>query len=205
MICRQLRRSQVLLHFQNPPSYLVGIEACATAHYWARDSSALGHQVRLMPPNYVKPYVKRHTNYMADAEAICKAVERPNMRFIAVKNAVQQSVLMLHRSREVLVRQRTILVNTIRAHMAEFDIVVLASLHNVRKLLSIREAPAKTGCRRLQRCTMWHWLNSSWPLVRNLLPMRSASMLGIERMRLAGTLRQFQGADRPLRRCWRRP
>ena len=137
VIRRQLRRSQVLLFFRNLPPCLIGVEACATAHYWARELISLGHDVKLMPPNYVKPYVKRNKNDMADAEAICEAVTRPNMRFVAVKNAEQQSVLMLHRTRELLVRQRTMLVNAIRAHMAELGIVVAAGLHNVKKLLTI--------------------------------------------------------------------
>jgi len=95
------------------------MEACATAHYWARELTALGHSVKLMPPAYVKAYVKRNKNDAADAEAICEAVTRPSMRFVPVKDAEQQSVLMLHRARSLLVRQRTMLVNALRAHMAE--------------------------------------------------------------------------------------
>ena len=134
---RQLRRRQVLAFFKKQPPCLVGMEACATAHYWAREIAALGHEVKLMPPRYVKPYVKRNKNDAADAEAICEAVTRPTMRFVAVKSAEQQSVLMLHRTRELLVRQRTMLVNAIRAHMAEFGVVARTGLPQVKELLAV--------------------------------------------------------------------
>jgi len=116
---RQLRRGQVLPFFKKQPPCLVGMEACATAHHWAREIAALGHRVRLMPPRYVKPYVKRNKNDMADAEAICEAVTRPTMRFVEIKTVDQQSVLMLHRTRHLFVRQRTTLINALRAHLAE--------------------------------------------------------------------------------------
>ena len=99
------------------------MEACASAHYWARELQALGHEVRLIPPQYVKPFVKTNKNDASDAEAICEALIRPTMRFAAVKSAEQQSVLMLHRARELLVRQRTMLINALRGHCAEFGIV----------------------------------------------------------------------------------
>jgi transposase len=113
---------------------LVGMEACATVHYWARELGALGHTVKLMPPAYVKAYVKRNKNDAADAEAICEAVARPSMRFVPVKGAEQQSVLMLHRARGLLVRQRTMLVNALRAHMAEFGIIAPQGLRHVEIL-----------------------------------------------------------------------
>ncbi len=141
VIRRQLRRRQVLPFFGKQPPCLVGLEACATSHHWAREIRALGHEVRLMPPRYVKPYVKRNKNDAADAEAICEAVTRPTMRFVAVKSAEQQSVLMLHRTRELLVRQRTMLVNAIRAHMAEFGIVARVGLPQVKELLAIIADP----------------------------------------------------------------
>ncbi len=134
---RQLRRRQVLPFFRKQGPCLVGMEACATAHHWAREIGALGHEVRLMPPRYVKPYVKRNKNDAADAEAICEAVTRPTMRFVAVKSEAQQSVLMLHRTRELLVRQRTMLVNAIRAHMAEFGVVARVGLPQVKRLLAV--------------------------------------------------------------------
>jgi len=121
--------------FKKHPPCLVGMEACATSHHWAREITALGHEVKLMPPHYVKPYVKRNKNDAADAEAICEAVTRPTMRFVAVKSAEQQSVLMLHRTRELMVRQRTMLVNALRAHMAEFGVVARAGLPQVKELL----------------------------------------------------------------------
>src|SRR6266516_4338999 len=107
LIRRQLKRRYVLAFFQKLPPCLVGIEACASSHHWSRELQALGHRVRLMPPAYVKPYVKRQKNDAADAEAICEAVSRPNMRFVPIKSAEAQSVLMLHRARHLLVRQRT--------------------------------------------------------------------------------------------------
>ncbi len=137
VVRRKLRRRQVLAFFKKLPPCLVGMEACATAHYWAREIAALGHEVKLMPPRYVKPYVKRNKNDAADAEAICEAVTRPTMRFVAVKSAEQQSVLMLHRTRELLVRQRTMLVNAMRAHMAEFGVVARTGLPQVKELLAV--------------------------------------------------------------------
>ena len=120
---KQLRRGQVLAFFSRLPSCLVGLEACATAHYWARELGALGHEVRLMPAQYVKAYVKRNKNDAADAAAICEAVRRPTMRFVPAKTADQQAAVLLHRGRERLVRQRTALVNALRAHLAEFGVV----------------------------------------------------------------------------------
>jgi len=134
---RRLRRSEVLAFFERLPSALIGIEACSGAHYWAHQLKALGHEVRLMPPSYVKPYVKRGKNDAADAEAICEAVTRPTMRFVPVKSAEQQSVLMLHRTRDLLIRQRTMLANAFRAHLAEFGIVAAQGLSNLATLAAI--------------------------------------------------------------------
>src|SRR5262249_36115329 len=120
---KQLRRAQVLAFFSRLPPCLVGLEACATAHYWARELRALGHEVRLMPAQYVKAYIKRNKHDAADAEAICEAVERPTMRFVPVKTADQQAAVLLHRGRERLVRQRTGLVNALRGHLAEFGVI----------------------------------------------------------------------------------
>jgi transposase len=137
VIRRKLRRSEVIGFFKSLPPCVVGIEACATAHHWARELIALGHRVRLMPPAYVKAYVKRNKNDAADAEAICEAVTRPSMRLVPVKDTEQQSVLMLHRVRSLLVRQRTMLVNALRAHMAEFGIIAPQGLRNVEDLTKI--------------------------------------------------------------------
>jgi transposase len=137
VIRRQLRRGQVLPFFKKLPPCLVGIEACATSHYWTREITALGHDVRMMPARYVKPYVKRNKNDAADAEAICEAVTRPSMRFVPVKTPAQQSILMLHRTRELFVRQRTALVNALRAHLAEFGIVAGVGRNGLEKLLEV--------------------------------------------------------------------
>lgn len=122
VVSRKLRRAQVEAFFAKLDPCLVGIEACATAHHWARTIGSLGHRVRLMPPAYVKPYVKTQKNDEADAEAICEAVARPNMRFAETKTTEQQSVLVLHRTRATLITHRTRMGNTIRAHLAEFGI-----------------------------------------------------------------------------------
>jgi transposase len=134
---KQLRRAQVLEFFSRLPRCMVGMEACATAHYWARELRALGHGVRLMPAQYVKAYVKRNKNDAADAAAICEAVVRPTMRFVAVKTAEQQAAVLLHRGRERLVRQRTGLVNALRAHLAEFGIIAPQGLRNVGRLIAL--------------------------------------------------------------------
>jgi transposase len=117
VIRRQLKRRYVLAFFEKLSPCLVGIEACASSHYWSRELQAIGHSVRLMPPAYVKPYVKRQKNDIADAEAICEAVTRSNMRFVPTKTPEQQSGLMVHRTRHLLIRQRTSVINAIRAHL----------------------------------------------------------------------------------------
>lgn len=138
----RLRRAQVLDYFSELPPCLIGMEACATAHHWARELIALGHEVKLMPPAYVKPYVKRNKTDAADAEAIAEAVTRPTMRFVAVKSVEQQSKLMLYRVRELLVRQRTMLATALRAHLAEFGIVAPQGIHRVEKLATEVRNPA---------------------------------------------------------------
>ena len=137
VVRRQLRRRQVLSFFARLPACLVGMEACATSHHWGRELEKLGHEVRLMPPHYVKPYVKRNKNDAADAEAICEAVQRPTMRFVPIKTPEQQSVLMVHRTRHLFVRQRTMLINAMRAHLAEFGIVAGVGRNGVEKLLEL--------------------------------------------------------------------
>jgi len=134
---KRLRRGQVLAFFAGLPPCLIGLEACATAHHWARELIALGHETRLMPPSYVKAYVKRNKHDVADAEAICKAVRRPSMRFVPLKTAEQQSALMMHRARDLLIRQRTMLVNALRGHLAEFGLVEAQGLHKVARLIAI--------------------------------------------------------------------
>ena len=137
LVRRKLKREEVLPYFQSVAPCLVGMEACASAHHWSCELSAFGHTVKLMPPAYVKAYVKRNKNDAADAEAICEAVTRPTMRFVPVKDAEQQSVLLLHRVRSLLVRQRTMLVDALRAHMAEFGIIAPQGLRNIEVLTKI--------------------------------------------------------------------
>jgi transposase len=137
VVRRQLKRRYVLAFFQKLPPCLIGIEACASAHHWSRELQSLGHKVRLMPPAYVKPYVKRQKNDATDAEAICEAVSRPNMRFVATKSAEQQSCLMLHRTRHLFIRQQTAVINAIRAHLAEFGIIAPVGRNGVEQLLSV--------------------------------------------------------------------
>ena len=150
---RRLRRAEIVRFFSSLPPCLVGIEACSTAHHWARELTGLGHEVRLMPPTYVKPYVKRGKNDAADAEAICEAVTRPTMRFVPIKSAEQQGVLVMHRARDLLIRQRTMLANSLRAHCAEFGIVVAQGMAKLAELLAriadetdTRIPPLARGC-----------------------------------------------------------
>ena len=137
VVRKQLRRSQVLAFFKALPPCLVGMEACATAHYWARELTKLGHTVRLMPARDVKAYVKRNKNDSADAEAICEAVRRPTMRFVQVKSPEQQGQLMQHRTRDLVMRQRTQVINALRAHLAELGIVAAKGDKGVKELLTI--------------------------------------------------------------------
>ena len=134
VVRRQLRRGQFLAFFKNRPSCLIGIEACSGAHHWGRQLQELGHEVRLMPPSYVKPYVKRNKTDAADAEAICEAVTRPSMRFVPVKSEADSAALVLHRARDFLVGQVTQVGNAIRAHMAEFGIVTAKGSNRVASL-----------------------------------------------------------------------
>jgi transposase len=141
VVRRQLKRRHILRFFQKLPSCLVGIEACATSHHWSRELQAIGHTVRLMPPVYVRPYVKRQKNDAADAEAICEAVTRPNMRFVETKTPEQQGCLMLHRTRHLFIRQQTAVINSIRAHLAEFGIVARVGRQGVAELLDAAADP----------------------------------------------------------------
>jgi transposase len=156
LLRRHLRRGEVLSFFAKLAPCLVGMEACATAHYWGRELMKLGHAVKLMPPAYVKPYVKRGKTDAADAEAIAEAVSRPTMRFVAVKTVGQQSVLMLHKVRDLLVRQRTMLINALRGHLAEFGVVtargpagVKAAIEELHQMQDGLPALAKIAFQRL--------------------------------------------------------
>ncbi len=127
---RTLRRSQTLTFFAGLAPCLVGIEACGTSHHWAREIRKLGHQVKLIPPVYVKPYVKRGKSDAVDAAAICEAVTRPTMRFVEVKTPEQQAILAVHRTRDLIVRQRTQTINMLRAQLAEFGIVLPQGIYH---------------------------------------------------------------------------
>src|SRR5436189_1715014 len=137
VVRKRVSRAKVLEFFSTLPSCVVGIEACPSAHHWSRELRALGHTVRLMPPSYVKAYLKRSKNDANDAAAICEAVTRPSMRFVPTKTEQQQSGLMLHRSRQLLVRQRTMLSNAIRGHLAELGIISAKGRHGTAELFSV--------------------------------------------------------------------
>ena len=153
VVWRQVRRAQMLLLFSRLSPCLIGMEACAGAHYWARELTKFGHEVRLIPPSYEKPFVKRGKTDATDAEAICTAVTQPSMRFVPVKTAAQQAMLMQHWTRDFLVRQLTQLANAIRAHIGEFGLVVPKGVHNMGRLVTEAEAadlPAE-GSRAISR------------------------------------------------------
>ena len=135
IVRKALRRRQVMPFFSRLEPCLIGMEACGTSHFWAREIAALGHEVKLMPPAYVKPYVKRGKTDAGDAAAICEAVTRPTMRFVAAKSPEQQAMVALLRSRDLLIRQRTQLVNMIRSQLAEFGIVLAKGIQHALKLV----------------------------------------------------------------------
>src|SRR5215207_9736771 len=134
---RKLQRAEVLAFFEKLPRCLVGIEACGTAHHWAREIAAFGHEVKLMPASYVKPYVKRGKTDAADAEAICEAVTRPTMRFVPAKTEAQQAAGAELKVRQMLVQQRTRTVNALRGHLAEFGIVAAKGMGKVADLITV--------------------------------------------------------------------
>lgn len=138
---RRVRRGQLERFLAELPAAVIGMEACAGAHYWARLAQGQGHEVRLLPPRYVKPYVKRNKSDGRDAEAVCEALQRPTMRFVAVKSAAQQAELVLQRTRALLVRQRTMLANALRGHLAEFGVVAAAGAKGLGELIGRLRAP----------------------------------------------------------------
>ena len=142
VLIRQLRRSQLIAFLSKLPPCLIGMEACATAHHWAREITKLGHEVKLIPPAYVKPYVRRQKNDAADAAAICEAVSRPSMRFVPVKSAEQQSTLAVHRTRALLISQRTQLTNALRAHLAELGLVAEKGRDGLARLVALLQEEA---------------------------------------------------------------
>jgi transposase len=142
VVRKQLRRGQVLEFFGRQPACVVAIEACSSAHYWGREIAQLGHEVRLIPPAYVKPFVKRQKSDLIDAEAICEAAQRPTLRFVALKSEAAQAAAVIFRTRDLLVRQRTQLINVMRGHLAEFGAVVPQGAGHVGKLIALVEDPA---------------------------------------------------------------
>src|SRR3981189_501178 len=188
VIRRQLKRRYVLAFFQKLPPCLIGIEACASSHYWSRELQALGHTVRLMPPAYVKPYVKRQKNDAADAEAICEAVTRANMRFVPIKTPEQQSCLMLPRPRPLFIRQQTAVINSIRAHLAEFGIVAPVGRKGVTELLHVVADPSDKRAPEVARA----WLAAVGPQLLGL----KRQILEFDRMIMA-----WHRSNRPTKRA----
>jgi transposase len=177
LLCRQLRRGQLVAFFSKLAPCLIGIEACPGSHHWARTLQALGHQVRLMPPQYVKPYVKRQKNDAADAEAICEAVGRPNMRFVPIKSEDQQAALMLHRTRELLVRQRGMLINSLRAQLAEFGIIAAHGRAGLADLLKLIAGTTMTNVPKLARAAMSEMIGQLQDLTSRIKTMEKEIMV----------------------------
>ena len=195
VVRRRLARSQLLEFFGRLPACMIGMEACSSAHHWARELTRLGHEVRLIPPQYVKPYVKRNKSNSADAEAICEAVGRPNMRFVPIKTVEQQAVLALHRVRSLVVRQRTATINAIRGLLGEFGLVTAkgtARLDELRRRLQSRRQS------KFHRPPDWPSKRCSLMLTicaPGLRRSRQRSSLGTKRTRRAGGWRRSRGWD----------
>src|SRR5690349_5139687 len=201
VVRRRLWRSGVVAYFRSLEPCLVGMEACATAHHWARELTALGHQVKLMPLAYVKAYVKRNKNDAADAEAICEAVRRPTMRFVPIKSADAQSILMLHRARYLLVRQRTAEVSAMRAHLAEYGVVAPKGMAHVRDLVAVLEtgAPMLPDLARQALLLIAQMINA---LSLQSARSRSNCWLGIAQARRVSGWRRSPGSGSSRRPPW---
>lgn len=154
LVNRKLRRAEMLRFFAKLPPCLVGLEACGGSHYWAREIAALGHDVRLIPPIYVKPFLKRGKTDAADAEAISEAVTRKTMRFVPVKSADQQAAAMVLKTRALLIRQQTQAINALRAHLSEFGIIAAIGRKAVAALIEIVRDETDLGCR-MQPVSLW--------------------------------------------------
>jgi transposase len=204
VVRKALRRSQVLPFFTKLPPCLIGMEACGTSHHWARELTKLGHAVRMMPPAYVKPYVKRGKNDAVDAEAICEAVTRPTMRFVAMKSAEQQAALSLHRTRNLLVKQRTQLVNMIRGLLAEFGIDVPEGLE--RALGLARQIAAKEATPDVPLMAMQILGLLCGQVLDTHVRLQSIdrSILALQELtRLHGVYRPFLASARSVQQHWR--
>jgi len=194
VVGKQLRRSQMLKFFASLPPCLVGMEACATAHYWARELTKLGHEVRLMPAKDVKAYVKRNKNDAADAEAICEAVRRPTMRFVRAKSAEQQGRLMQHRTRDLLLRQQTQVINALRAHLAELGIVAAQGREGLKQLLAIIADQADARLPLDARACLIVLAAQLQALHTLIKSSRSGSLCSIVQMRRASDWRASMGS-----------
>ena len=199
VIRRRVSRAKVSEFFAALPPCLIGIEACPTAHHWSRKLGALGHTVRLMPPNYVKAYLKRSKNDANDAAAICEAVTRPSMRFVPTKSEQQQSGLMLHRGRQLLVRQRTMLSNAIRGHLAELGIISAKGRNGTVELLELLRTRKMIAFQRSHGSASKFLLGNTQLSRQRLGSSRSVSMPGTDRVRKAGGSRKPLALARSLR------
>lgn len=177
LLSRQLRRGQVVNFFSGLAPCLIGIEACPGSHHWARTLEKLGHRVRLMPPQYVKPYVKRQKNDAADAEAICEAVARPTMRFVPIKTEEQQAALTLHRTRELLVRQKGMLINSLRAQLAEFGVIAVQGRTGLSDLLKLVAGPSVANVPTLVRVAMAELMGQLQELTVRIKSLETAILL----------------------------
>jgi len=202
LIRRKLKRRYVLAFFQKLQPCLVGIEACATSHHWSRELKTLGHTVRLMPPAYVKPYVKRQKKDATDAEAICEAVTRANMRFVETKTPEQQSCLMLHRTRQLFIRQQTSVINAIRAHLAEFGIVAAVGRKGVEQLLAIATDASDQRVPELARACVAALGAQLRMLKAQILDFDRRIMAWPAAMRQASGSMSFQASDLRWPRLW---
>ena len=195
MVRRQLRRGELLKFFEKQSPCLVGMEACGTSHYWAREIAAFGHTVKMMPPAYVKPYVKRGKTDAADAEAICEAVTRPTMRFVPTKTIEQQSVLMLHKTRDLLIKQRTMLTNALRSHLAEFGVISAQGPTGLQSAIAcLHEMQDQWPNWHALHCMGWSISCVSFGF--RLRSLKLAFMPGTAAMRRAGGLPRFLASGR---------
>jgi len=180
VVRQQLKRARVIPFFSKLAPCTIGIEACASSHYWARELTALGHTVKLMPPAYVKPFVKRQKNDAADAEAICEAVQRPSMRFVPIKQPEQQAAMVLHRTRHLYVRQMTAVINALRAHLAEFGIVAPQGRNGVEQLVAIVDDRKDDRIPELVR-TCLNLLSIQLDAIKQQIAMLDRRLIGLHR------------------------